>query len=90
MSAVEESNVKEIGVKDNGYNVISVTKTDPPEGIKGDNWYHYIIKRADSTIEGNRSGTLEQVTAHANEFVEELNARTGRKGTSVWAPNKKK
>lgn len=76
--------------KDNGYNVVSVKKADPPEGIETDNWYQYIIKRADSVIEGKRCGTLAQVTEHVNEFVEELNTRTGRKGTSIWVPNRKK
>lgn len=84
------SEVQESIIKDNGYNVVSVKKTDPPEGIESDGWYQYIIKRADSVIEGKRCGTLEQVTAHVNEFVEELNTRTGRKGTSIWVPNRKK
>lgn len=90
MSAVNEEVNEEVKIKETGYNVISVKKTAPPEGIESDSWYRYIIKRADSIIEGKRCGTLVQVTAHANEFVEELNARTGRKGTSIWAPNKKK
>ena len=90
MSEVQETTPQETITKDNGYNVVSVKKAAPPEGIETDNWYHYIIKRADSIIEGKRCGTLETVTAHVNEFVEELNTRTGRKGTSIWVLNRKK
>lgn len=89
MSAVKDE-VKNEVINNHGYNLISVKKTDPPEGIESDSWYQYVIKRADSIIEGKRSGTLGQVTAHANEFIEELNSRTGIKGKSTWVPNRKK
>lgn len=68
------------------YKVVSVEKTEPPEGVDGGNWYKYIVGRGDSSLVGSRRGTLKQVSEHADTLVEDLNARSGRKGKSVWAP----
>ncbi len=72
------------------YAVISIGKTEPPEGAEGSNWYRYVIERGTSTIVGNRSGTLSQVTRHVNDFVEALNSRNGALGVSTWLPRQKK
>lgn len=72
------------------YKVVSVEKTDPPEGIDGGNWCKYIVGRGDSSLVGSRRGTLKQVTEHAETLVSDLNARSGRKGKSVWAPKQQK
>jgi len=68
------------------YNVLSVEKIDPPDGMEGANWYRYIIGRGASTMVGNRRGTLKRVTEHARTLVKDLNARSGRNGKSLWAP----
>lgn len=73
----------------NLYQVISVEKTTPPEGMTGNNWHRYVIGQGDSRIEGLRSGTLKAVTAHAESCVEELNNR-GVRGYSAYAPRKQK
>ena len=80
---------KQGAVAEKEYSVISVDKIESPDGIEGDNWYRYVIKRGESSIVGNRRGTLQQVTSHANDYVEGLNSRTGAKGSSIWAPSRK-
>jgi hypothetical protein len=72
------------------YKVVSVEKTEPPEGVDGGSWYKYIVGRGDSSLVGSRRGTLKQVTEHAQTLVNDLNARSGRKGKSVWAPKQQK
>lgn len=70
------------------YGVVSVEKTEAPEGMSGDNWHRYIIGQGTSKIEGKRSGTLKDVTKHAESFAEELNARAGS-SYSAYAPRKR-
>lgn len=78
-------------LKDIDYKVVSVEKTDPPEGADGGNWYRYVVGRGDSSsLVGSRRGTLKQVTEHAETLADDLNARSGRKGKSVWAPRQQK
>ncbi len=73
-------------VSDNQFRLISIEKTDPPEGMEG-NWHHYVIGRNGSNIEGMRQGTLKSVKKHAEEFAANLNLR-GAKGYSSYAPRK--
>ncbi len=70
------------------YRVLSVEKTEPPEGMSGDNWHRYVIEHGSSTIEGIRSGTLKDVTQHAETFAEDLNLRMNSRG-STYAPRKR-
>ena len=72
------------------YSLACVEKTEAPVGAEGKNWYRYVIERATSTIVGQRRGTLQQVTSHAEAFVEELNARSSGRSASAWAPRRKK
>jgi hypothetical protein len=71
------------------YHVVSVEKTDAPEGMPGNNWHRYVIGRGSSVIEGFKPGTLKAVTQHAESCAEDLNARAF-KGYSAYAPRKKK
>jgi hypothetical protein len=71
------------------YNVKSIEKTDPPDGMQGDNWYHYVIGQGNSKIEGFRTGSLKSVTQHVNTYTEELNERI-RTGGSTYAQRKTK
>lgn len=71
------------------FKVVRIEKTDVLEGGKLQRWYRYVLDNGRSTIIGRRRGSLKEVTAHANQFTEELNARrtTTR---SVWASRSKK
>lgn len=73
----------------NKFKVVSVEKTKPPAGMDGGTWYHYEIKCAGSSLYGTRSGTLEQVTEHAEAFAEELNFRDQNKGKKRMQNHKK-
>jgi hypothetical protein len=43
-----------------------------------------VVDNGKSTIVGHRPGSREQVEEHAEQFVTELNARSGRGGKSVF------
>ena len=60
------------------YNVIQVEKTTAPEGMPGDNWYLYVIKKGNSVMECKKSGTLQVVTKHAEHVAELINLRNVR------------
>ena len=68
------------------YNVVTVEKIQPPEGMPGDNWHRYVIGRGNSKIEGTKPGTLKSVTEHAAVVAEDLNSRA-QKGGSYFAPS---
>jgi cell envelope opacity-associated protein A len=70
------------------YQVISVEKADPPEGMEGKNWHRYVIGQGQSRIQGFRTGTLKAVTKHAEEYAKELNER-GVNGYSAYVTRKK-
>jgi len=71
------------------YHVLSVEKTEPPEGMPKGNWHHYVIRRGKSIIEGLQIGSLAAVTEYAEVFVEGLNERAA-KGGSTYVARKKK
>ena len=58
------------------FRVINIENTDPPAGVTEGEWYQYTIGHGDSAIHGKRSGSLQSVTRHAEEFAENLNQRT--------------
>ena len=70
------------------YKVISVEKTEPPEGLPGNNWHHYVIGYGKSRIDGTKPGTKAAVTEHAENVAEDLNSRTGIGGGSTYAPRR--
>ena len=70
------------------YNVMTVEKTTAPDGMLGDNWHRYVIGEGRSKIEGKKTGTLKDVTAHAKSVAEILNARNAG-GGSTYAARKK-
>lgn len=67
------------------YRVVSVEKTDPPEGMGGGNWHSYVIERGGSVVTGKKPGSLRAVTAHARQVVSDLNSRTGMNAGSLYA-----
>jgi len=60
------------------YEVIAVEKTTAPEGMPGDDWHRYVIKKGKSVMECKKSGTLKAVKAHAEGVAELINSRNGR------------
>ena len=56
--------------------VTSIEKTEPPAGVTEGEWYQYTIGHGESAIHGKRSGSLQSVTRHAEEYAENLNQRT--------------
>jgi len=70
------------------YHLVTVEKTNPPEGMPGDNWHRYVIGQGSSQIEGKKPGTLKAVTQHAETITEELNLRMDN-GSSAYAPRKR-
>ena len=60
------------------YHVIKVEKTTAPEGMSGENWYHYVIQNGDLTssiMDCKKTGTFESVTEHARDVAETINSR---------------
>lgn len=76
-------------IQNHKYSLISVEKTDPPEGMQDGNWYRYVIGHGRSRIEGVRLGTLKAVTRHAEEYAENLDSRTSI-GYSTYVSRKQK
>lgn len=71
------------------YLVVSIEKTDPPEGMPEGDWHRYVIGRGGSIIEGFQPGSLKAVTQYVETYVEELNERA-IKGHSAYATRKRK
>ncbi|NIR61966.1 MAG: hypothetical protein GWO02_22015 [Gammaproteobacteria bacterium] len=72
----------------NQYRLTSIEPADPPPGT-GQTWYAYVLENNDCTIKGQRRGTRAEVTEHAREFAEELNARAGRGYRPAWSAQRK-
>jgi hypothetical protein len=70
------------------YDVVTVEKIDTPEGMPGNNWHRYVIRRKNSEIEGMKPGTLNSVTQHAESVAEDLNLRSGG-GNTAYAARKR-
>jgi hypothetical protein len=67
------------------YRVVSVEKTEPPEGMGSGNWHSYTIERGTSVVTGMKPGSLRAVTAHARQVAKDLNSRTGLNAGSLYA-----
>lgn len=69
--------------------LVSLEKSEAPDGVGGDDWYRYVIERGNSQIIGNMCGTLQKVKTKVSEFVENLNERVASpKGRSLWSPTR--
>jgi len=67
--------------------VARVERADVPDGGRGQTWYRYVLDNGRSKITGQRRGSLKDVTAHAQRYAEQLNARS-LGAPSIWAPRK--
>lgn len=75
--------------RDRRYRVVSVEKSDPPEGMPAGTWHCYIIGHGSEKIKGLKAGSLNAVTQHAEAIADGFNERTTR-SKSVYAPRKTK
>ena len=66
--------------KQETYKVVAIEKSAAPRGMTGDDWHHYVISRGNSVIEGDKVGTLREVTEHAEDLAERINARSDKYG----------
>jgi len=71
------------------YEVIDVTKITTPDGMEGNNWHSYTIKRGITQINGQKPGSLRAVTEHAKQVAADLNARRGGKAGPAYAARRK-
>lgn len=73
----------------NQFRIVSIERVDPPENVSGGEWYRFSIEHDASPIDGMRSGTLNSVRQHLEEYVEKLNERASF-GYSSYATRKPK
>ena len=73
--------------------LVSIDRSNPPEGATGKDWYTYVIAQGDKTIEGQRRGTRASLTESVEEMIERLNERrmgkSGRNHLRLAPKNKK-
>ena len=67
------------------YSVVSVKKTQPPNEMAEGDWYRYEITGKNSTIVGSMQGTLQQVSEHAENVAQDLNARDDVRKGGLWS-----
>ena len=61
------------------FQLISVEKSDPPEGNNGTDWVHYRISQGPNEISGYRRGSVAAARKAAKEIVANLNERRSPK-----------
>lgn len=71
------------------FKVALVEKTKPNDGNNEPDWHRYVLENGRSTIEGQRRGTLKDVTTYATQYIEQLNARSSM-AQSTWSPRGRK
>jgi hypothetical protein len=74
------------------YEIVSIRRTDAPQGMEGSNWYQYVVSfEGNNTLQGYQRGSLAAVTQSVEEFVALLNERhMGKRGRVNLAPTPKK
>ncbi len=73
------------------YGIVSIKRTEAPEGTEGKNWYSYVISQGPNIIQGYRQGSLRAVTEAVEEVVGQLNERRmGKRGRVNLVPTPKK
>jgi hypothetical protein len=71
------------------FKLVSVEKTDVPQGGTNQTWYSYVLDNGRSQIRGKQCGSLKAVTDYATLYATELNARAIG-GHSTWSPRGRK
>ncbi len=74
------------------YEIVSIRRTEAPQGMEGSNWYKYVVSfEGNTNLQGYRQGTLGAVTTSVEEFIAQLNERhMGKRGRVNLAPTPKK
>lgn len=74
------------------YEIVSIRRTDPPQGMEGSNWYQYVVSfEGNNNLQGYQQGSLAAVTESVEAFVAQLNERhMGKRGRVNLAPTPKK
>jgi len=55
--------------------VVSVERSEGPDGATGDDWYRYVIEKPGSPITGYRRGKKKDVLEYLNECMSQLEER---------------
>jgi hypothetical protein len=85
---MQQSEKKQVGT-DRDYRLVLVEKAPGPSGAEGDNWCRYVLENDSSAITGWHRGSPQEVTQHARQYTEQLNARsTG--AYSTWTRRREK
>ena len=79
----------DILMSEDKYQVISVEKAEPPEGMPEGTWHRYVIGHGRGKIDGIKPGSLSSVTRHAEAMADDLNERA-KSGGSYYASRTKK
>jgi len=73
------------------YEIVSIKRSDTPDGMEGKDWYAYVIAQGPHIINGYRKGKLNAVTLAVEEVVAQLNERRfGKRGRVNLVPTPKK
>ena len=84
-------NEETIAGKGQPYEIVSIKRSEAPDGTEGNDWYAYIISQGPHTINGYRKGKLKAVTLAVEEVVFQLNERRfGKRGRVNLVPTPKK
>jgi len=71
------------------FKLMSVEKTDVPQGGADQTWYRYVLDNGRSQIRGSHCGSLKSVTEYATQYAAELTPARSP-GHSAWAPRTRK
>jgi hypothetical protein len=73
------------------YEIVSVNRSDPPDGMEGEDWHRYVISQGNNTIEGYRQGKPRAVKQAVEDIVAQVNERhMGKRGRVNLVPTPKK
>lgn len=72
------------------FTLISVEKSEPPDGNQGTDWVHYRIAQGPNEISGYRRGSLASARKAAKEIVANLNERRSPKRGRVQLTQSRK
>ena len=72
------------------FELLSVHKSDPPEGSQGKDWVCYEIGQGTNVITGYRQGTITAIKRIAEEIIVGLNERRSPKRGRVQLTQLKK
>ena len=77
----------DFSAKGQHYKLVSIQRSEPPDGEIGSNWYRYVIAfEGTNNIFGCRQGRLDSLISVVEENVAQLNERhTGKIGRAHLA-----